>query len=307
MRIAVTGASGFVGGRVVNALAQDGHEVFAFGRRSAGELAAHLPSYVSWDLRYPLLDAPHVDVVVHCGALVGDWGAEALYREVNVNGTRAVIDSFPNARIVYTSTSSVYSDRQPHAVITEVSPTGNCRYSAYARSKWEAETLLLRRGNSVVLRPHIVYGPGDTTLLPRLLAARRLGALPVPGTGRNELSVTHVDNLVDAIIAATVWHPDATGAFNIADAEAVTVDRLLRTLFERLELPTRIVYVPKNVAFAAASLAENLWLGPQLPPRGPSITRYVVHQLAMTHVLDTTRAQQQLYYRPTRDYRTAPL
>lgn len=306
MRVAITGASGFVGRRIANALHQAGHVVFSYGRRSPAMLDAPLPSYRSWDLRRPLTDAPNVDAVVHCGALVGDWGRESEYREVNVAGTRAVIDSFPHARIVYISTSSVYSDRQPRAVITEDAPTGGCAYSAYARTKAEAEVMLLQRGNSAVLRPHIVYGPGDTTLLPRLLAARRMGTLLVPGTGRNDVSVTHVDNLVDAVIAATGAQGDAASVFNIADADAVTVDTLLRTLFDRLQLPTRIVYVPEPLALAAASLLERVWPG-QSPPRGPTVTRYIVHQLAMTHILDTTRAQLELGYRPTHNIRTGAL
>ena len=130
----MTGASGFVGRRIVHALALDGHHVVSFGRRSLSELDRPLPNYRSWDLRSALDTTPAADAVVHCGALVGDWGAESEYRAVNVGGTQAVIDSFPGARIVHVSTSSVYSDIQPTATISESAPTGNCRYSAYART-----------------------------------------------------------------------------------------------------------------------------------------------------------------------------
>ena len=302
----MTGASGFVGRRIVHALARDGHHVVSFGRRSLPELTAPLSNYRSWDLRSALDVTPAVDAVVHCGALVGDWGAESEYHAVNVGGTQAVIDSFPNARIVHVSTSSVYSDSQPTTTISESAHTGNCRYSAYARTKAAAEQLLLQRGNSAVLRPHIVYGPGDSTLLPRLLAARRFNTLFLPGSGNNMLSVTHVDNLVDAVVAAVVARPDAQGAFNIADAEHATLRVLLQSFLSRLGQSTRLVFIPEVVTMAAASALEQLWPG-DTPPRGPMLTRYVVLQLAMNHILDISRAREHLAYRPRWDFRTGSL
>jgi 2-alkyl-3-oxoalkanoate reductase len=306
VRIAVTGASGFVGSRVVHALTRRGHLVHTFGRRSPASIGDVLPNYRTWDLRSPLTDAPAVDAIVHCGALVGDWGAEAQYRAVNVGGTQSVIDAFPAARIIYVSTSSVYSDRQPTERIGEDAPAGDCKYSAYARSKFAAEQLVLRRGASVVLRPHIVYGPGDTTLLPRLLAVRRLGTLIVPGNGHNILSVTHVDNLVDAVLAATIRHTHADGVFNIADDVTATLRELLEVFFERLQLSTRVAFVPWRLAMGAATALERTWPGQQ-PPRGPMLTRYLVHQLTMDHVLDIERARELLQYRPRWDFRTGPL
>jgi nucleoside-diphosphate-sugar epimerase len=310
VRIAVTGASGFVGGRVARALAAAGHEVLAYGRRPAAALASPLPGYAPWDVAAaPSAPAVAVDAVVHCAAHVGDWGPEAAYRAVNVDGTRAVLARFPGARGVHVSTSSVYSDGVPTVRVREDAPTGRCAHSPYARTKAEAERVVLAEGSrAVVLRPHIVYGPGDSTLLPRVLAARRLGALPVPGDGRNRVSATHVDNLVHAVERALAT-PGAYGAFNVADGVEANVNDLLRTLLRRYGVPTRLVHVPRAAAWRAAALCEGAWrtLG-ALGVRGaPPLTRYAVGHLAAHHTLDTARARDLLGYAPRWSYLDGPL
>lgn len=305
MIVAVTGASGFVGGHIVRAIANRGHTVHAFGKRRTNALAAPLPGYTSWDVCTGAIAAPSVDVVVHCAALVGDWGPESAYRAVNVDGTRTVLDSFPSARIVYVSSTSVYSDAQPRLLLDETAPIGDCRYSAYGRTKAMAEGLVLSRRDSTVVRPHIVYGPGDTTLLPRVLASRHLNSLLVPGHGRNLLSVTHIYNLADAVVSL-VERPEVRGVFNVADATTATLNDLLNTLLARAGVPTRLVHVPKAIAWGAAALLEALW-PPGTPPRGPRVTRYVVQQLVSEHTLDITRAREQLDYAPRVDFRTGPV
>jgi len=304
MRIAVTGASGFVGGQIALALAADGHDVHAYGQRARAALVCDLPNYASWNLLAGPVARPRVDVVVHCAALVGDWGPEARYRSVNVDGTRTVLESFGSkTRVVMVSTSSVYSDQVPKSNIREDAHVGACSYSAYGRTKAQAEALALSlRPDALILRPHIVYGPGDTTLLPRVLAARRFGMLAVPGTGHNRLSVTHVRNLADAV-ALAIRHEDASGAFNVTDGETTSLDELLRVLLARAGAPTRIVYIPRSIAWRVAAALESVWPSDRVP-RGPLLTRFVVAQLADEHTLDISRARAILEYAPRFSYRT---
>ena len=307
MRVAVTGASGFVGGRIARALSARGHEVLAFGRRPAAALPHPLPGYTAWDLLAGPVARTRVDAVVHCAALVGDWGPERDYRATNVAGTRTVLERFARApRFVFVSTSSVYSDAVPKRRVSEDAAIGDCRHSAYARTKAEAELMVrAARPGAVVLRPHIVYGPGDATLLPRVLAARRCGTLVLPGDGRNLLSTTHVDNLALAA-ALAVESPGAAGTFNVADADAATVDELLRALLARAGAPTRLLYVPRAVAWRVAAGLERLWPA-RRAPRGPLLTRYLVSQLADEHTLDTARARRVLGYAPRWSYHDGPL
>jgi nucleoside-diphosphate-sugar epimerase len=208
--------------------------------------------------------------------------------------------------VVHVSTSSVYSDGVRTVRVREDAATGACAHSAYARTKAAAERVVLASGRpAVVLRPHIVYGPGDTTLLPRVLAARRAGVLPVPGSGRTRLSATHVDNLVHAVERALA-EPAAHGVFNVADAVEARVDDLLGTLLARHGAPTRLVHVPAALAWAGAAALEGAWrlAGARRPP---PLTRYAVGHLAREHTLDLTRARELLGYAPRWTYQDGPL
>ncbi len=307
MRIAVTGASGFMGGCLARRLADRGHTVFAYGRRPVAALAQPLPHYEQWDICAGPTKASEVEAVVHCAARVGDWGSDADYRRVNVQGTRAVLKTFARSdRFVHVSSASVYSGDRPNRQLTEDASVGSGLHTAYARTKAEAERVVLASGRpAVILRPHIVYGPGDTTLLPRVLAARRFGWLAVPGNGRNRISVTHVFNFTHAVeraLESTVTH----GIFNVADREDASVDELLRTLLPRSGIALRLFYVPRPIAWAAATVSERAWrlAGKSQAPR---LARYLVAKLADEHTLDLTRAYNLLGYAPRHTFRDGPL
>lgn len=305
MRIAVTGASGFIGGRVARALAADGHEVLSFGRRPAGRLDAAPPGYRSWDLTAGPLPALAVDAVVHCAAAVGQWGPAERYHQANVEGTRHLLDSLPqDARVVLVSSASVYA-KGARTTVDEDAPLDGS-LSAYTRSKVGAERLVLARApGAVVLRPHVVYGPADTTLWPRLRRACRGGVLRVPGNGRGHLSVTHVDNLVDAVRGAIV-PAVAPGCYNVADAETPTVDALLRTILARQGMAARLRYVPTPAARLVAAGAEVLWRLARIEGE-PPLTRYAVASLASPLALDIKRARTLLGYRPRWTIESGPL
>lgn len=307
MRIAVTGASGFVGGWVARLLARQGHEVLSFGRRAESALAFALPNYRRWDISARTLATASVDAVVHAAALVGDWGPWSDYEAVNVRGTRNVLASF-SARFIHVSSSSVYTceGRHPPGPRGEGYPLASSFPNAYVRSKVAAEQVVLSaRPTATILRPHIVYGPGDTTLMPRLLAARRHGRLLVPGTGRNRVSVTHVFNFVQAVACAL--RPQAPcGVFNIADAASASVDELLRTILQRHGEPVRIGYLPAWAAWPMAAVLETVWRGLRRR-HAPPLTRYLVDQLSGDHELDIAQARARLGYRPRWTYLNGPI
>ncbi len=302
--IVVTGATGFVGGRLVSALSQRGHEVIAFGRRPA----PMLPNYQRWDISVGPIDPPRaVDAVVHCAGLVSDWGSPSAFVAANVIGTRHVLQSFAAApRFVYVSTASVYDPASSTIRLTEAAPYARSYLNNYARTKMLAECEIRGSGRpSIILRPHAVYGPGDTTLLPRLLAARRFGHLLMAGNGRNVVSITHVDNLVQAIVRA-IEGPLDQGIFNIADALTAPLDTVLRTLLRRLGLPQCVVYVPRAVAWPAARALDGVYRSLGLR-HAPLLTPYMVRQLAHEYTLDITAARRVLGYVPTCSYLDGPL
>jgi nucleoside-diphosphate-sugar epimerase len=207
---------------------------------------------------------------------------------------------------VYVSSASVYDPSGPKRMITESAPYAACYLNAYARTKMLAECVVHDSSRpALILRPHAVYGPGDRTLLPRLLAARRFGWLMAIGDGRNVLSVTHVDNLIQAILRAIEGNC-AAGTFNVVDSETATLDELLRTLLERLGLPPRIAYLPTRIGTPLAALLERSYRLAGAS-RAPLLTRYIVSQLASDYTLDISRAQRCLGYAPTFTFRDGPL
>jgi nucleoside-diphosphate-sugar epimerase len=305
MIVAVTGASGFAGGRILAHLARLGHTVLAFGRRPPAAFDGHAhAAYRAWDLTLgPVADAPAVDAVVHCAAVVDDWGAFDRLYAANVIGTRHALASFPGApQFIYLSTSSVYERRTAGVPITEDAATGGF-LNAYAQTKYLGELAVRASGRpAIVLRPHAIYGPGDTVLLPRLLAARRLGRLLAVGDGRNRVSLTSVDNLAHAVECA-LNRRFAFEVFNIADPLAASVDEVLRALLRALDLPERTQYIPTRLAWPLAALLERLYRLVRAP-RPPLLTRYVVALMSQEHTLDISRARARLGYRPASTFRT---
>jgi 2-alkyl-3-oxoalkanoate reductase len=305
MRIAVTGATGFIGRHVVRRLTRDGHDVLGLGRRST---APQLGSarYLRWDLGDSADDAPpelaSVDAVVHIAAHVADWGPPGPFQRVTVNGTRRLIDASGSARLIVIGSASVYDPFHGHSgAREEEAPVARYR-NEYGRAKADQERLVrAARPDALILRPHAVYGIGDQTLLPRLVEARRGGRLLLPAGGQRLMSVTHVDTLVDAIVAG-LERPNARGPVNVADATPVRARDLLGAAFDAIGLPTRIVTLPLPIAWTAASLVEWTY---RLAgsARRPPVTRYAVSHLAWPFVLDVGRLESELGIRPDRSYR----
>lgn len=296
MRLAVTGASGFTGGAVWRLAVAEGRQVYAFGRRPASALRDTPPGvYRSWDVTGPVPhDLPEVDAVVHCAGAVSDWGPAAGIFAVNVDGTRKVREAFPGARFVHVSTASVYDPFRPTVMAREDECRARRYVNAYGASKARAEEVLA--GSAVVLRPHAVYGPGDTVLLPRVLRAVRGRRLFAVGDGRQRISLTSVANLARACMLAADG-PVASGVFNVTDAAPVTLDEALRALIAELGLGVRPSYLPAAPVTALAAVAETAFRVLRRP-HPPTLTRYATGHLAVERTLDITAARERLGYVP---------
>jgi len=271
MRLAVTGASGFCGAVVARLAADAGMDVVCLGRRP-GASGRHVP----WDAARDTPDLAGADAVVHLAAAVGDprLGREAAFRAVNVGGTERLLAAAGGRPVVWVSSASVYRPGPYPAPVREDHPMDGQR-NAYGRTKAEGDRLALRAG-AVVLRPRAVYGPGDRHLLPRLRRIVLGGRAWLPGPDV-PLSLTAVENLADACLAAIgprAWPP---GAYNIADAAPYRRDEIVEAV---LGAPVR--HVP-----------------PALVRLSPTVSRYALDQLTDGMVLDTTRAAGQ-GWRPIR-------
>ncbi len=282
VRVAVTGASGFGGAAVARAAAASGADVVCVGRRP-GPVGRHVP----WDAAVSAPDLGGADVVVHLAAAVGDprpGASAATFPQVNVDGTRRLLDAAGSARVVHVSSASVYDPRRDRGRVSEDHPIGG-QLSAYGRTKAEGDRLALAAG-AVVLRPRAVYGPGDPHLLPRILASVRRGRVLLPGPDVR-LSLTAVENLADACLAATAW---PAGAYNIVDARPYQRDAAIAAVLKAHGTAARIQHVPVWLAMAAAHALRRV------TPLSP----YAVDQVAHSVVLDLSRATAQ-GYRPRRD------
>lgn len=298
MRVAVTGASGFVGGAVARALLAQGHEIVTFARRDPEILGAQ---HFSWDLTTgPLATPPCVDAVVHAAAAVADGLDLDTAYTVNVGGTALVRETFPRARFVHISSASVYDPMSPSSNARETEAPVTDYLNAYGETKAAAERLLAEdvaahpgRGDVVVLRPHAIYGPGDTTLLPRIEASVRAGVLVLPDGGRSRHSLTHIETLIAAVQAALGLPALTEGRLvaNVADASPVVLRDALRDALSRRGHRVRIVAVPSGVLWR---IAERL----EARGRTPRLSRYALSHLAMERTYDLTVLREVLGVSP---------
>ncbi|XBB67291.1 NAD(P)-dependent oxidoreductase [Nocardioides sp. WV_118_6] len=284
MRILVTGASGFVGGRTVELARAAGHEVVGLGRRRLDQ-----DGYLSADLgRVGPEDLPALpwqpDAVIHCAARATPYAKRADYDSDNVIATQTVVDwcaLLGNPRLVHVSSSSVLYRDGDQLDLTEESPLPGDFANDYARTKADSERIVRTYGGSwVIARPRAVFGPGDTVLFPRIIAAAKAGRVPRL-TGRAEPAVgdlIYVDNLADYLLQLAA-RPDLGGVYHLTNAEPVEIQTMLLEVIERLGLqpPTREVSL--TTAMRAATVLERTWRLLRLPGE-PPITPYGVGVLS---------------------------
>ena len=243
MKILVTGASGFVGGSYLSRMRErDGLVFHGIGRRRLDD-----PSYSSIDLSHPFELDFDADVVVHAAARASPWGTREDYRRQNVDATRHVIDWCRRRprlpRLVYVSSSSVYYRDGDQLGLTEDSPIGPAFVNEYAASKHAGERLVHDYpGEWTIVRPRAVFGPGDTVLFPRILAAAQRGRLPLIDSGGPPAigDLIYIDTLSDYLHAAAT-SPHAVGrAFNLTNGQPVEILPFLLDVFDRLGIPRPI-------------------------------------------------------------------
>lgn len=305
MKVLVTGGTGFLGRYIAQQLLQRGAEVTLMGRNFAPvqDLVAQGARPLAVDLRAAAAvtqACAGMDAVCHSGALSAPWGQRADFFATNVGGTRAIVagcQQHPVQRLVYISSPSVIFNGQDHAHLTEAAPYPRHFTSVYALTKKLGEDCVRAAPEvpSVILRPKALFGPGDTSLLPRLVAAARAGRLPQIGNGANLVDLTYIENAAAAAVLA-LTAPAAVGkTYTITNGEHLRVWDVIRQVLQRLGIPPPTRVLPVPLAWTAALLMEA-WAG--LTKREPLLTRYAVLILARTQTYDITAAQRDLGYQP---------
>jgi len=305
----VTGGGGFLGQAIVRQLVARGDAVTVLSRGAYPELA---PLGVMLR-RGSVTSMPDVtdaargcDVVFHVAAKAGIWGMRDDYEASNVTGTANVLAACRALgihRLVHTSSPSVVFGSAPLEGVDESVPYATHFLADYPRTKAAAERLVLAANDAslatVALRPHLIWGPGDVHLVPRIVARAKAGKLRLVGDGRNVVDSVYVHNAAAAhLLAADRCVPGSAVAgkvYFISNGEPLPIGELIGKILAAAGLPPLTRRIPVAVATAAGALLEGI------TPRAakePLMTRFLAAQLSTAHWFDISAARRDLAYEP---------
>jgi len=309
VRVLVTGTTGMLGRGVALALADRGDAVTVLQRRPANLGLPEVLTDVS-DADAVRAAVTGHDAVIHLAAKVNVVGPEDEYQRINVRGTRAVVDACLAAgveRLVHVSSPSVAHPGKSLVGRGADPADPTTARGPYARSKAHAERVALGADGEelavVAIRPHLVWGPGDTQLIARIIDRAQRGRLPLVGSGAALIDTTYVSNAVDALLAALDHCLEVRGrALVVTNGEPRPVAEILAAVCRAAGVrgPTR--HVPVRLAHLGGAVVESLWaLQDRFMPAGrddPPLTRFLVEQLSTAHWFDQRLTREILRWRP---------
>ncbi len=326
--VLVTGGGGFLGRRMVEMLRERGDVVRIFCRGAYPDLEADGVEVVQGDLRNEreVTEAcQDIDAVCHVAAKAGIWGSREEFHQVNVRGTANVLAGCLTKKVpalLFTSSPSVAIGDQDIVLGDESLPYPEHYLADYPATKAVAERMVLeadgwemvsndflplpvpggvRRLRTCAIRPHLIYGPRDPHLIPRLLEAAASGRLRQVGSGKNLVDITYVDNAAQAHLQALdelLGEARCGGkAYFVGDADAVNLWDWIRHLLSEAGFPPPKSPIPFRAAYLAGAVLEGIHrLFPRLGE--PPMTRFVALQFARSHSFSHRRAQEDFGYVP---------
>jgi nucleoside-diphosphate-sugar epimerase len=312
MKALITGATGFVGSRLATTLIEQGHSVRGLVRDASRADAlkkqgVELAQGDMTDTDSLRRAVAGVDQVFHTAALVGDWPDPAAIKRVNVDGTRDLVAAARDAgvrRVVHLSSLAVYGNRHHHGT-DETTPY---RYGdPYTDAKIDSERAMFEfvtRGEieGVSLRPGFVYGPGDRTLLPKLLEALKAGKFMFVGDGSKQMNIVFIDDVVRALLSASAIGPANGRAYNITDGSIPALRDFITFIASSLGLPVPAKHVPPALAVAGCYTSE--YVGHLLRvKRAPLMNISRLRFLYYNQHYSIARARAELAYEPRLTYR----
>ncbi len=310
-KVLVTGGGGFLGSALVALARGRGLPVRSFARRHH----AHLEKLGVEQIQGDVADASIVEAAVagcqtvfHTAAKAGLWGPERDYERVNMQGTRNVIAACRRSgarRIIFTSSPSVVFDGKAMAGADESAPYPSRFDAAYPRTKALAEQLIVASNSAdlaaVSIRPHLIWGPGDNNLLPRIISRARSGRLRRIGRGEPLIDPIYIENAAMAhFLAADKLEPGSPIAgkvYFVTQGEIIPLWTMIDRLLAAAGMPLVRRSITRPVAIATAGLLElGYFVSGQSAE--PPLTRFLVRQLSTTHWFKIDAARRDLGYEP---------
>ncbi len=311
MKALVTGGGGFLGRAIAMQLLERGDNVRSFSRGDYPDLR-NLGIDV---IRGDIADAENVskavkdfDVVFHVAAKPGIWGSYEDYFRPNVIGTENVIAACKEhhvSRLVYTSSPSVVHSGGDVEGIDESTPYSEHFETHYPRTKAIAEQMVLKSNSktlsTVALRPHLIWGPGDNNLVPRLIDRGKAGRLKRVGNKPHPVDSTYIDNAANAhLLACDLLTPDsiiAGNAYFISQGEPIDISELMNRIIATSGIPPIKNTVSPGLAYSIGWLFEIFYTFLRIK-KEPPMTRFLAKQLSTAHWFDIRAARRDLGYIP---------
>ncbi|MCG6912222.1 MAG: NAD-dependent epimerase/dehydratase family protein [Deltaproteobacteria bacterium] len=308
--VLVTGGGGFLGKAVVKGLLERKDRVFSFSRNRYSDLERLGVAQIQGDLA----DAKAVDdacrgrdIVFHVAAKAGFWGAYEEYYPPNVLGTKNVIEACRRQGVpllVHTSSPNViYSKNGSMEGVDESVPYPPASHNAYQATKTMAEKMVIAAADdhlkTISLRPHLIWGPGDNHLIPRILEWS--GKIVRVGDGKNLSDTIYIDNAADAHLLAgdaLQKNPQLSGnVYFISQGEPVYLWDMINRILEAGGKPPVARSVSKRTAYLVGAVLELIYKALRLKSE-PKMTRFLAHELSSANWYDISAAKRDLGYKP---------
>ncbi len=309
MKVLVTGGAGFLGRYIVEKLLESGDEVSIFSRGSYPEMEEMGVEVIRGDLRnkdevFGAIEGK--EMVFHVASKIDMWGKKKDFYDINVKGTQNVINACLKhgiKKLIYTSTASVVFNGEDIENLDETQPYTKKFLSYYPETKAEAEKLILEANEKMglkttILRPHLIWGPRDPSLFPRLIEVAKKKRLPIIGSGKNRLDLTYVENVADAHILAADSPNSAGQIYFISQGELVVPWDFLQELFQGIGVPPIKRKISFRTAYIGGAILEFIFKLFRITKKKPLITRFLASELAHSQYYNISKAKKELGYSP---------
>ena len=310
-RVLVTGGGGFLGKAIIRRLVKKTPDIRSLGRNLYKDLDTLGVNQIQGDISDPAAveqACKERDIVFHVAAKTGIWGVYQEFYDTNVVGTRHIIGACKQQEIAYlihTSSPSVVYDGDADVMgVDESAPYPDQYQTAYQDTKAQAERLVVQACEegvvrAIILRPHLIWGPGDTHFVPRII--KQAKTLRRVGDGKNRIDTTYIDNAVQAHILAAeklMFNRQFSGRiYFISQGEPIYLWEMVNNLLAAAGQPPVTKSIPEGLAYFIGWILESLYKGLGIASE-PRMTRFLANELSRSHWFDISAAKRDLGYIP---------